>query len=97
MSEREQRCALEVQVGLPGADHVVVEEVRQVGVTVQKVSNAFVLGAGVYAENNQVMLITPFILGGAMAPVTAADLPQLSGVYRGKFDADPRRASGDGH
>src|SRR5687767_9847156 len=24
----------------------------------------------------------------AMAPVTAADLPQLSGVYRGKFDAD---------
>jgi trimethylamine--corrinoid protein Co-methyltransferase len=28
--------------------------------------------AKVYAENNQVMLITPFILGGAMAPVTVA-------------------------
>ncbi|OGO57205.1 MAG: trimethylamine methyltransferase [Chloroflexi bacterium RBG_16_69_14] len=28
--------------------------------------------AKVYAENNQIMLITPFILGGAMAPVTVA-------------------------
>ena len=28
--------------------------------------------AKVYAENNQMMLITPFILGGAMAPVTVA-------------------------
>ena len=28
--------------------------------------------AKVYAENNQIMLITPFILGGAMAPVTIA-------------------------
>ena len=28
--------------------------------------------AKVYTENNQVMLITPFILGGAMAPVTVA-------------------------
>ncbi|HET8786147.1 MAG TPA: trimethylamine methyltransferase family protein [Candidatus Limnocylindrales bacterium] len=33
--------------------------------------------AKVYAENNQIMLITPFILGGAMAPVTiAADATQ---------------------
>jgi trimethylamine--corrinoid protein Co-methyltransferase len=28
--------------------------------------------AKVYAENNQIMLMTPFILGGAMAPVTVA-------------------------
>src|SRR4029079_2287251 len=28
--------------------------------------------AKAYAENNQIMLITPFILGGAMAPVTVA-------------------------
>ena len=28
--------------------------------------------ARVYAENNQIVLITPFILGGAMAPVTIA-------------------------
>jgi trimethylamine--corrinoid protein Co-methyltransferase len=28
--------------------------------------------AKVYAENNQIVLITPFILGGAMAPVTIA-------------------------
>src|SRR6187402_1191839 len=28
--------------------------------------------AKIYAENNQIMLITPFILGGAMAPVTVA-------------------------
>ena len=28
--------------------------------------------AKVYAENNQIVLITPFILGGAMAPVTVA-------------------------
>src|SRR6476659_3739218 len=33
--------------------------------------------AKAYAENNQIMLITPFILGGAMAPVTiAADATQ---------------------
>ena len=28
--------------------------------------------AKVYAENNQIVLVTPFILGGAMAPVTVA-------------------------
>jgi trimethylamine--corrinoid protein Co-methyltransferase len=28
--------------------------------------------AKVYAENNQIVLVTPFILGGAMAPVTTA-------------------------
>jgi len=28
--------------------------------------------AKVYAENNQIVLVTPFILGGAMAPVTIA-------------------------
>ena len=28
--------------------------------------------ARVYAENNQIVLVTPFILGGAMAPVTVA-------------------------
>ncbi len=28
--------------------------------------------AKIYAENNQIVLITPFILGGAMAPVTVA-------------------------
>jgi glycosyltransferase involved in cell wall biosynthesis len=47
--------------------------------------------AKVYAENNQIMLITPFILGGAMAPVTAAivgrfeldyDYEQLAALVR---------------
>ena len=40
--------------------------------------------AKVYAENNQIMLITPFILGGAMAPVTVA----------APGDPDARRGAG---
>ena len=55
--------------------------------------------AKVYAENNQIVLVTPFILGGAMAPVTiaAAATQTLAEALAGHGVLPDRAARRAGH